>query len=328
MSSARALWAVAPGVCALREQALAAPGADEVEVEAVWGAISRGTEGLVLAGRVPPSEHGRMRGPHMQGDFPFPVAYGYCSAGRVVGGALPVGTEVFCLHPHQDRYVVRVGDVVPLPAGTPLARAVLGPNVETALNVVWDAAIGPGDRVAVVGGGVVGSLVAWLAAGIPGTSVQLVDPVDRGAVAAALGARHVRPEAAEGDCDVVVHASGHPDGAVTALGLAGVEALVVEASWFGAREVPLPLGGAFHSRRLRYRSSQVGRLPPERAPRWTYRRRMTMALTLAADPALEVLLDEVVPFEALPERLPALVAPGATGLCHRVRYGGSPADGR
>ena len=326
MRQARALWAVAPGQCQLRSEALPEPGEGEVVVQALFGAVSRGTEALVLSGRVPASEHERMRGPHMGGSFPFPVKYGYCTAGQVTAGALPAGPRVFCLHPHQEAFVVPASDVVVLPDGTPTERAVLGPNLETAINVVWDAQLSLGDRVVVVGGGVVGCLVAWLAGQVPGVDVQLVDPAPRAEVAAALGVRHVLPSQAEGDADVVVHASGHPDGAATALGLAGVEARVVEASWFGARSVPLPLGEAFHSRRLTYRSSQVGQLPPQRRPRWSHARRIQLALRLAAAPALAALFDRELAFDALAEELPAVLAPGATGLCHRVRYGARPGE--
>jgi NADPH:quinone reductase-like Zn-dependent oxidoreductase len=318
---ARALWAESPGRCALRTEDLPTVGDDDVLVRTEVSGISRGTESLVHAGRVPASEHERMRGPHMAGRFPFPVKYGYAAVGRVEAGALSVGTPVFCLHPHQERFVVPATDVVPLPSGTPVARAVLGPNLETAINVTWDASIGVGDRVTVVGGGVVGCLVAWLAGQTAGTEVQLVDVRDRSEVARALGVSFATPSTADGDRDVVVHASGHPDGAATALRLAGVEATVVEASWFGDQPVPLPLGQAFHSRRLTLRGSQVGRIPPQRQPRFDHRRRMQLALRLAADPALDCLFDADLRFSELPDTLPPLLAPGAGGLCHRVWYG-------
>jgi len=321
--SARALWAVGPGRCELRDEPVEAPGAGQVQVRATVGAVSRGTERLVVHGRVPVSERERMRGPHMGGRFEFPVKYGYVSVGVVEAGDAPAGQPVFCLHPHQSRYTVPAGDVVPLPPETPAGRAVFAPNLETAVNVVWDSGASVGDRVAVVGGGVVGCLVAWLAGRLPGSDVALVDPVDRSDVARALGVRWQPGPEGLGDRDVVVHASGNPAGAAAALALAGDEATVVEASWFGAQEVSLPLGGAFHSRRLTLKSSQVGRLPPARRPRWAHRRRLELALRLAADPVLDVLVSDDIPFEALPQRLPAITAPGDTGLCYRVRYPGA-----
>jgi 2-desacetyl-2-hydroxyethyl bacteriochlorophyllide A dehydrogenase len=255
--TARALFTVAPGRGELRQVPVASPGPGEVEVEARYSGVSRGTELLVFAGRVPPSEHGRMRAPFQDGEFPFPVKYGYASVGRVVAGETAlVGRDVFCLYPHQERYVVPVAAVHPLPAEVPANRAVLAANLETALNAVWDGAVGPGDRVAVVGGGVVGCLVAYLCRRIPGCAVELIDVVpDRAATAAAIGVPFAAPGAARGDADLVFHASGDPAGLATALGLAGDEAMVVELSWYGDRPVAAPLGEAFHARRLTLRAS-------------------------------------------------------------------------
>ena len=159
-TTARACWCRAPGQCELQQEALPALKPDDVLVRATHGAVSRGTESLVLAGRVPASEHARMRCPHMGGSFAFPVKYGYVSVGVVEACGKDVehlrNARVFCLHPHQDAYVVPAADVRVVPPATPSARAVLAPNLETAINVVWDAGIGVGDRVAVVGAGVVG----------------------------------------------------------------------------------------------------------------------------------------------------------------------------
>lgn len=317
MTHARALWAVAPGRCELREEALPGLGADDVLVEATWSAVSKGTEGLVLSGRVPVSQHEVMRGPHMGGAFPFPVKYGYCVSGTVVDGALPVGTQVFCLHPHQDRFVVPASWAVPHQVAA--ERAVLAANIETALNVVWDSGAGPGDRVVVVGGGVVGCLVAWLAGQLPGAEVTLVDVLpERGATAEAFGVSFATPDDVPVDADVVVHASATEAGARTALDAAGHDGMVVEASWFGDRSIALPLGEAFHSRRLVLRSSQVGQIPPQRRPRWTHRRRLEKALELCADPRLDALFTSACPFDELPLRLPEVVV--GSGLCHRVDY--------
>lgn len=320
MSDAQSLWAVGSGRCELRTEALRAVGAHDVLVETAYSAVSKGTERLVLEGRVPASQFAAMAGPHMGGAFPFPVKYGYCVTGRVVAGALPVGTAVFCLHPHQDRFVVESSAVVP--HDVPLERAVLAANVETALNAVWDSGAGPGDRAVVVGGGVVGCLVAWILGRLPGSEVVLVDVLpERAAVAEALGVGFALPDAAPVDADVVVHASATEAGARGALAAAGVEATVVELSWFGDRSVALPLGEAFHSRRLTLRSSQVGQIPPSRRPRWSYRRRLCKALELCADPILDVLFTSACAFEDLPLHLPQVVT--GSGLCHRVHYGSS-----
>ncbi len=294
----------------------------EVLVRARFSGISRGTESLVFRGEVPESQHAAMRAPFQEGDFPGPVKYGYASVGEVLEGPPElVGRDVFCLHPHQDRYVVPASAVVPLPASTPAARAVLAANMETAVNGVWDARPGPGDRIVVVGGGVVGMLAAWLCAALPGARVTLVDPdPSRAAPAAALGVELEAEPPVGADADLVVHASGTPEGLADALGLAGPEATVLELSWFGARGVTLPLGEAFHARRLTLRSSQVGSIPPERAPRWTHARRLALALELLGDPALDALVTGECAFDELPDTMARLAADGAGVLCHRVRY--------
>jgi threonine dehydrogenase-like Zn-dependent dehydrogenase len=320
--NARAFWTVAPGRGEIRSEALPAPGADDVLVRTLHSGISRGTESLVFNGRVPQSEFERMRAPFQEGDFPAPVKYGYCVVGRVEAGRDDlVGTSVFCLHPHQDRFVVPVEAVVPLPDGVPADRAVLAANMETAVNGVWDARIGAGDRVAVVGAGVVGALVAWLAGRVPGTEVVLVDvEPGRARLAETLGVGFAAPGAAAGDCDVVVHASGREAGLATALALAGNQARVVEMSWYGDKRPAVPLGQAFHSRRLSLVGSQVGQLPPDRQPRWDHRRRMQLALGLLAEPVLDALISGASAFERMPRDLPGLLDAAGEVLCHRIDY--------
>jgi threonine dehydrogenase-like Zn-dependent dehydrogenase len=324
-SSARALWIERPGLASLRTQPLRAPGPGEVLVRALASGVSRGTESLVFHGQVPESEYARMRAPFQEGDFPGPVKYGYCSVGRVEAApperADLAGQRVFCLHPHQDYYVVGAEQVTPVPDAVPDGRAVLAANMETAVNAMWDAGVRVGDRVAVVGGGVVGLLCAHLAARIPGVRLEVVD-IDprRSAVAAALGLTLVTPEQATGDADLVLHCSGSAAGARTALGLAGFEATVLELSWFGTREVPLPLGGRFHSGRLTLRASQVGSIAESRRARRTYRDRMALALELLADERLDALLTHGAAFDDLPARMPDITDPDAGVLCFVVSY--------
>jgi NADPH:quinone reductase-like Zn-dependent oxidoreductase len=320
--TAQALWYIAPGKAEIRRERVAAPAAGEVLVRAAHGALSRGTERLVFAGRVPPSEFERMRAPHMGGNFPFPVKYGYATVGRVEHGPPELKDRlVFALHPHQTVFTVPAAAVVPVPERLPAARAVLAANMETALNAVWDAAPGPADRIAVVGAGVVGALVAWLCGQMPGTEVTLIDIApERARLAAALGVGLAPPQAAPRDCDLVVHASGSAAGLTTALGLAGMEATVLEMSWYGAGDIAAPLGGAFHSRRLKLISSQVGQIAPSHRPRWTHRRRIAAALDLLADPRLDALLAPAVPFAELPVRVPEILAPVSPILCQLIDY--------
>jgi len=319
---AEALWYSGPGQADIRQEALLSPGAGEVRVRALFGAISRGTEALVLAGRVPPSEFARMRAPFMAGHFPFPVKYGYATVGRVEGGAADlIGRMVFTLHPHQNFFNIRADAAVLLPQNLPPQRAVLAANMETALNAVWDAAPGPADRIAVVGAGVVGSLVAYLCGRLPGAEVTLVDinPA-RAELARSLGVGFARPETATGECDLVVHASGDAAGLGTALALAGEEATVLEMSWYGSAQVAAPLGGAFHSRRLRLISSQVGRIAPSHRPRWTHGRRLAAALALLDDGRLDALLAPAVAFRDLPRRLPDILDARNGVLCQPIAY--------
>jgi threonine dehydrogenase-like Zn-dependent dehydrogenase len=300
-----------------------APGA--VRVRALHSAISRGTERLVFSGGVPESEFQRMRAPFMAGAFPFPVKYGYAMVGQVEQGPLK-GRAVFALHPHQTVFDVLADAVTPVPDGVPPARAVLAANMETALNAVWDAAPGPADRIAVIGAGVVGALVAYLCGRLPGAQVTLVD-VDpsRAELARALGVSFAAPDKVHvdgeiGDCDLVVHASGNAAGLKTALGLAGEEATVLEMSWYGTNDVAAPLGAAFHSRRLKLISSQVGKVAPSHRARWTYARRLAAALDLLKDPKLDVLLAPAIKFADLPARLPDILSPQGGVLCQVVDY--------
>jgi len=319
---ARAFWSVEPGRGELRAEALLPPATGEVLVHALYSAVSRGTESLVFHGRVPVSERQRMRCPHQVGEFPGPVKYGYSSVGRVQAGDVELlGQTVFCLFPHQSGYVVPVSAVLPLPATVPPERAVLAANLETAINAVWDAAPRLGDRVSVVGAGVVGCLCAYLLARHPGVTVELVDlRAERGEIARAFGASFALPESAQPERDLVVHASGCEAGLRTSLSLAGTDATVLELSWFGDSEVSLPLGAAFHARRLGLRSSQVGTLSPRARKRFDHRARLALALELCKDPLLDLLIDAEIAFDDLPEAMTRLTMPERAALCHRVRY--------
>ena len=300
--------------------------AGEVLVRARWSGISRGTEALVFNGAVPPSEYAAMRAPFQQGDYPGPVTCGYSSVGQVLevgaGAAAGLaGRTVFCLHPHQDLYRVPAAAVTPVPEGVPAARAVLAANMETAVNIAWDARPAPGDRIVVIGAGVVGLLAAWLCRQVPAAAVTVVDvnPA-RETAARALGLAFAGEPPAGRDADLVIHASGHPDGLRAALESAGVEGTIVEASWYGSRSVPLPLGEAFHARRLTIRSSQVGRIPPARASRWSHARRLRLALELLRAGALDALISGESDFAELPGVLARLSRDPAAALCHRIRY--------
>ena len=307
----------------IRSEVLPRPGPSEVQVRTSYSAVSRGTEALVFLGRVPESEWQRMRAPHQAGEFPGPVKYGYSSVGHVVAGDPTLtGRDVFCLYPHQTAYVVPAAAVTALPEGVPAARAVLAGTVETAVNALWDAAPLVGDRVAVVGAGMVGCCVARLLRRFPGVRVTLVD-VDarRGAVADALGGDFALPDDAGGGRDLVVHTSATSAGLQRSLELLAPEGTVVELSWYGDTEVRLSLGGAFHAGRLGIRSSQVGTVSPARAARRTMANRLALALDLLRDPAFDALLTGESGFDELPQVLPRLASGDLPALCHTIAYG-------
>ncbi|GAA3881249.1 zinc-binding alcohol dehydrogenase [Streptomyces lacrimifluminis] len=320
--AARAFWLGSPDHGEIRDVGLTAPGEGEVLVRTLFSGVSRGTETLVFRGGVPVSQYAAMRAPFQEGDFPGPVKYGYLNVGVVEEGpdAL-VGRTVFCLYPHQTRYVVPVDAVTPVPDGVPAERAVLAGTVETAVNALWDASPLAGDRIAVVGGGMIGSSVAALIARFPGVRVQLVDAdPGRAKTAEALGVDFALPGDALGECDLVVHASATEAGLARSLELLTAEGTVIELSWYGDRRVSLPLGEAFHSRRLTVRSSQVGTVSPAARPGRTYADRLALALELLADPALDALITGECAFEELPDVLPRLASGELPALCHRVRY--------
>jgi threonine dehydrogenase-like Zn-dependent dehydrogenase len=321
----RAFWLSSPGHGEIRDVTLPDPADDEVVVRSLYSGVSRGTETLVFRGGVPESQYGAMRAPFQEGDFPGPVKYGYLNVGVVEEGPRAlVGRTVFCLYPHQTRYVVPASAVTAVPDDVPAERAVLAGTVETAVNALWDAAPLVGDRIAVVGGGMVGSSVAALLARFPGVRVQLVDADPaRAATARALGVDFASPEDALGGCDLVVHASATEQGLTRALELLRAEGTVLELSWYGDRRVSLPLGEAFHSRRLVVRSSQVGSVSPARRSSRTYADRLALALDLLADPALDALVTGESAFEELPEVMPRLTTGEIPALCHRVSYGES-----
>ena len=313
----RAFWITGPSRGEIRDAPAGKPKPGAVIVKAIASGISRGTEALVYEGRVPESQYSVMQCPFQEGAFPSPVKYGYASVGVIQ----QTGARVFCLYPHQDRYAVPVEACVPIPDDVPDHRAVLAANMETAVNAMWDAAPRVGDRIAVVGGGVVGCLVAALCARLPGASVELVD-IDpaRAEIAARLGVGFALPGAAARGCDLVMHASGAPAGLTTALGLAGFEATILELSWYGDQLVPAPLGEAFHSRRLTLRASQVGHVAPSRRARHSRRDRLTLVLALLRDPVFDCLLSGRSAFDDLPATMARLAAEPGGALCHVVVY--------
>lgn len=321
-TTAQAFWITGAGKGELRTETLRKPGSGEALVRTLYSAVSRGTECLVLRGDVPESEAQAMRAPFQAGDFPWPVKYGYSAVGVVEEGADSLrGQTVFCLYPHQTRFVVPETALTQLPRDLPPSRAVLAANMETAVNALWDAAPLAGERIAVIGAGVVGTLAAALAARVPGVELQLIDTDSNKAVIAnAFGLAFATPEIAMRDVDLVIHASGNPLGLETALILAGFEGRIVELSWYGTKRASIALGAAFHSRRLRLISSQVGHIGGAMRGHRSHADRMKLALDLLRDPVFDALITGEDDFSALPLVLPRIADDNAV-LCHRIVYG-------
>jgi NADPH:quinone reductase-like Zn-dependent oxidoreductase len=319
---AQALWYVGPNRAEIRKERLPPLNPGMVRVRATFGAVSRGTEALIAAGRVPQSEFQRMCCPFMGGGFPFPVKYGYATVGRVEAGPSPwIGRDVFVLHPHQTLFDVPESAVVPVPKGVPSSRAVLAANMETALNATWDAGPVPLGRIAVVGAGVVGALTGFLLAKTKGADVTLIDTnPKRETIAQALGLQFALPQDAPADCALVVHTSANPKGLATAIAIAGEEATILELSWYGEGAIPVPLGGAFHSRRLKIVSSQVGKVAPSRRATTSHRQRLEQAMSLLCDARLDALLEPALPFGELPLRLSDIFGAARGVLCQLIAY--------
>jgi threonine dehydrogenase-like Zn-dependent dehydrogenase len=321
--TAHAYWVRAPGFGEIRPVPLPEPGRGDVVVRTVRSGISRGTETLVFRGGVPLDQYAEMRAPFQEGDFPGPVKYGYLSVGVVEEGPPDLrGRTVFCLYPHQTSYVVPAASVSVVPEDVPPTRAVLAGTVETAVNALWDAAPLVGDRVAVVGAGMVGCAVARLLSRFPALEVTLVDVLDeRANVAATLGVAFATPAETAGGRDLVLHTSATSAGLQLSLDLLGPEGTVIDLSWYGATEVQLSLGGAFHSRRLALRASQVGTLSPARSARRTTADRLALALDLLRDPAFDALVTGESHFSELPDVMARLTAGRLPALCHTITYG-------
>jgi 2-desacetyl-2-hydroxyethyl bacteriochlorophyllide A dehydrogenase len=324
--SATAFWVEAPGAGALRALDLAEPAPDDVLVRTLWTGISRGTESLVFRGEVPPAESERMRAPFQDGDFPAPVKYGYLNVGIVDRGPADLaGRTVFALFPHQSAFVVPAAAVAVVPDDVPARRAVLAGAVETAVNVMWDAAPLVGDRVTVIGAGMIGCALARLLRGIPGIDVVLVD-IDREKreVCDRLGVAFAHPDDAPPERDLVIDTSASEEGLQLALRTAATEGEIIEASWFGDRMVRLDLGGAFHSRRLSIRSSQVGMIAPRRRGNRTSAERLRLSLALLSDPAFDALLTAESSWRDLPDVMAAVASGASPGLCHLIDWSDAP----
>jgi threonine dehydrogenase-like Zn-dependent dehydrogenase len=312
-SPARALFHTAPRCVEIREVPAPRPAAGEVLVRTLCSGISGGTERLVYRGEIPADLALDDTIDALAGTFSYPFAYGYACVGEVAES----GLAVFAFHPHQDVFAARADDLIPLPAIEP-ASATLFPLVETALQVALDAGTGYRDRVIVLGAGVLGLLTGLLMQR-SGWRPLIAEPQAwRRALADSLGATTAAPdELVDEKVPLVIDASGSPDAPAMALNMLAHEGTLLIASWFGTQPVVLPLGGAFHRRRLTIRSTQVSTVPARLTRTWSRSRRRREAVELLPELPLAQLCTHVFAFGDAPEAFRA-VDEGTPGLMHAV----------
>ena len=301
--SVEAYWVVSPNEGAIQpvpDPTPVLPG--HSLVRAVAAGISPGTERLVASGRISADQDTVMGCRYMEGSFALPVKYGYSLVGIGITGALQ-GHRVFTMHPHQTLACVQDDHTVILPDHIGDARATLFPNLETAVNGVWDAALRPAEQAVVVGAGPVGLLLAFVLRRETGTPTIVMEPdADRAAFAADLPwvGEVLSPQDADGAHDVALHASGSPAGLQSALDTVGFEGRVIDLSWYGSTPVTLDLGTAYHHDRKRIQASQVGTVAPNHRGPDGHRVRNEAVLDLLKDDGLDALMARPEPFHQLP----------------------------
>lgn len=311
----KALWFTSSRTAELQREEISPPGRGQVQIRATASAISGGTEMLVYRGEVPAGLPLDL--PTLEGSFGFPIKYGYATVGVVEesgpGVETPTpGDPVFVHHPHQQAFNVSADMPALLPSGLDPTLGTFAANVETALNIVHDTPLRLGETGIVFGQGVVGLLVTQLL-GMSGARVLAVDPIEsRRSLAHSFGAdealelgedlrREVLEHTGGRGADFAVEVSGSGDALQDAIDCVADEGTVVVASWYGTKRIGLALGENFHRGRLKLRSSQVGRLNPESAPRWDHRRRMEAVMDLLPKLELEALISDRIPFENVPD---------------------------
>jgi 2-desacetyl-2-hydroxyethyl bacteriochlorophyllide A dehydrogenase len=323
---ARALWFTAPRRVETKEVEVRPPAAGEVLVRTRWSGISGGTELLAYRGEVDPDEQLDETIGALGGTFRYPFSYGYSCVGTVERSSaegIPEGDPCFAFHPHQDLFTARAAEVVAIEGIDPRS-ATLFPLVETALQVALDAGPRIGEVVVLLGLGPVGALIGAVL-DRAGAEVIGVDPrADRRESTAAFGIRSIDPADVDGavraatdraGAPLLIDATGDPSALGPALSLLRHEGQALVCSWYGTREVSLPLGRAFHRRRLTIRSTQVSSIPSRLAPRWDVARRRRAAVALLRDLPVKVLASHNVPFERAAQAYAALDR-GDEGLMH------------
>ncbi|HWN99800.1 MAG TPA: zinc-binding dehydrogenase [Blastocatellia bacterium] len=313
------VWFTSPRTVELRAASARPPSSGEVRIEALYSGISHGSEMMVYRGEVPPGLALDATLPTLQGSCTFPVKYGYASVGRVVDigsdvSGLSEGDLVFAFNPHETCYTVPATVVIRLPQKLDPPIGVFAANIETALNSLLDAAPRLGERVVVIGQGVVGLLITQLARRAGASLVITSDLYEtRRRLSLSAGAdlavdpstdslsERVAAMTRGTGADVVIEASGQPRALDDAIGIAALEGRVVVVSWYGTKRADLALGSDFHRKRLTLRSSQVSNIDPSLAPRWTVSRRRELAVGYLNELLLDDLISHVLTYDRAAE---------------------------
>jgi 2-desacetyl-2-hydroxyethyl bacteriochlorophyllide A dehydrogenase len=281
----RSLYFTAPHTIDVREEPLPALAAGQVLAQTLCSAISPGTEMLVYRGQVPTEMAVDETIAALGGQFRFPLKYGYSAVGRVLELGPGVdsawqGRTVFAFNPHESHVIADIAQLFPLPDDVDAETALFLPNMETAVNFLLDGAPLIGERVAVLGQGVVGLLTTALLARCPLANLTTFDhyPLRR-ETSLALGAHvSLSPESSPAlQADLTYELSGSPAALDAAIALTGFDGRIVVGSWYGQKRAALDLGGRFHRSRIRLISSQVSTLTPALSGRWDKARRLQVA---------------------------------------------------
>lgn len=290
-------------------------------IKTLFTAISPGTEYLVYSGGVPKKLYVEMRCPYMGGDFSFPIKYGYSLVGQVLDGPTSLkGKLIHTLHPHQDYARISAEDVYVIPDGISPQRATLASNMETALNAIWDSGVNIGDKVLIVGFGIIGSLIARILSFIPQVEVDVLDVQPAKITLIEQLGFSIYKEEKEKKYDLAFHTSGSGPGLQTSINNVGLEGKIIETSWYGDKEVNLCLGETFHSQRKLIISSQVSHLPACKSARWDYKRRKEVVFQLLLHPEFDAHITHTIAFHNLPKLFQSLKKNRCQELSYLVYY--------
>jgi hypothetical protein len=296
-------WVVSPSQGQIRDTPMMSLSKDTLSLETLFTGISPGTERLVGMGKVPEECWEKMRCLYMEGSFDFPLKYGYSLVGQAITGS-ETGKRFFVMHPHQSRVVVARSDALELPDWLPSQRATLIPNMETALNAVWDAQVSQKDKILIVGGGIIGILISFVLSKEYGIQPDFLEQ-DRQRIQYLkqlpwLGNSRLGTDYREGNYNIAFHTSSSSSGLQSGIDALAFEGRCIELSWYGTQSVSLQLGGSFHYQRKQIIASQVSAIAQPKRSLIDYSQRKEQVLGLLGDATLDILLQPAIAFLELP----------------------------